>query len=200
MTSENLASAATCSSLIERARQRNDSAWRELVDLYSPLIVIWCQHCRASHDETADCLQDVFSAAARSLDTYRASGSTGSFRGWLWTITLNKLRDAARRKAREFPAVGGSTALARLAEIPDPDSIPVDEPSQHNDLRELAARGLAQIQNNFAPQTWQAFWRSVVDGVATEIVARELELTPASVRQARSRVLRRLRQQLGDEE
>jgi RNA polymerase sigma-70 factor (ECF subfamily) len=51
------------------------------------------------------------------------------------------------------------------------------------------------IRSEFEPRTWQMFWRSVVDGVATATVGAELGVSAAAVRQARSRVLRRLREE-----
>ena len=194
-----ISSVPTRLSLIERARLRDEDAWRELVDLYSPLIVVWCQHCRAGREMTADVLQDVFATVARALDTFSSPGYTGAFRGWLWTITKNKLRDAVRRDARQVQGVGGSSAQALLAQFPDPLEISDNEPSQSSELYALMSRGLSQIEATFQPTTWQAFWRSVVDAQPTDQVARELNMSPASVRQARSRVLRRLRQQLSDD-
>lgn len=190
-------STATNLSLLERARSRDELAWCELVDLYSPLVIKWCGRLRIGPDATADCLQEVFSAVARSLDTYHPPGTSGAFRGWLWTITRNKLRDAARRSRGAAPAVGGSTALAALHALPAVDELG-DEPSAATDTAELTSRALKQIQATFADQTWQAFWRTVIDGMPTDIVATQLNLTAASVRQARSRVLRKLRQQLLD--
>ncbi len=73
-----------------------------------------------------------------------------------------------------------------------------DEPSLATDLISLQRRAMQQIESKVAPQTWRAFWRCVVDGQSTQQVADELGLSIASVRQARSRILRRLREQLGD--
>ena len=42
------------------------------------------------------------------------------------------------------------------------------------------------------------FARAVMDGITTLQVADEFEVSAATVRQTRSRILRRLRQQLGD--
>lgn len=191
-------STGTRLSLLERARMREQQAWQELVDLYSPTILRWCNRFRASPEVTADCIQDVFSSVARALDTYQASGTSGAFRGWLWIITRNKLRDAARRNARHAAATGGSTALGILHQVPELAELPSDDPSDMEDVQSLMRRAIEQIEQCFESRTWQAFWRTTVDGIATSVVARELDLAPASVRQARSRVLRRLRQQLGD--
>jgi RNA polymerase sigma-70 factor (ECF subfamily) len=59
---------------------------------------------------------------------------------------------------------------------------------------------MAIVQREVEPKTWQAFWMCVVDQLSTEEVAKLLEMTPANVRQCRSRVLRRLRQSMASSE
>lgn len=191
-------SQSTHSSLLHRARQRDAVAWRELVDLYGPLIAWWCRRCRIDDHSVADCVQDVFASVAVALDTFQPKRETGSFRAWLWTITRRKVLDCLRTQLRRPHAIGGSTAVAMIHEVMDGQSIPDEEPSEALQIRELIDRALQQVCDEFENCTWQAFWRSVVDGQSTDIVAAELNVTPATIRQARSRILRRLRQQLGD--
>ena len=69
-----------------------------------------------------------------------------------------------------------------------------------SETQQLVDRCLKSIRNQFEPRTWQAFWKTVVLGIETKVVAQELELTENSVRQYKSRVLRRLRMELGDQE
>ncbi len=57
-------------------------------------------------------------------------------------------------------------------------------------------QAMAIVQREVETNTWQAFWLCVVDERSTEEVANALAMTPANVRQCRSRVLRRLRQAL----
>ncbi len=189
---------ATRSSLLRRASQHDAQAWRELVDLYGPLVSYWCRQSPLDSHAVADCVQDVFASAAVSLETFEPKRTSGSFRAWLWTITRNKLRDHFRRAARTPRAAGGSTAVGLLNQVADPIAVPEDEPTGELQLHNLTSRALQQVQSEFEARTWQAFWRSVVDGIATDEVARELTMSAASVRQSRSRILRRLRQQLGD--
>ena len=85
-----------------------------------------------------------------------------------------------------------------MQQVIDSVPIPDDEPTGDFQLQQLTSRALAQVQSEFESRTWQAFWRSVVDGIATSEVAQELKMSEATVRQSRSRILRRLRQQLGD--
>ncbi len=196
---------ATRASLLSRARQHDSRAWHELVDLYGPLIAHWCRRSGLDHHASADCVQQTFTAVLRSLDGYQARKVSGAFRSWLWTIATNKIRDHWRSNLREAQGTGGSTALKALQQVP------MDELSSEvswNDsesvdavqLSALAARAREQIREEFAPRTWEIFRRAVVDQIPTAMVAQEFSVTPAAVRQARSRILRRLRQQLGDVE
>ena len=54
------------------------------------------------------------------------------------------------------------------------------------------------MQPDFTPTTWEAFRRFGVDGVPAGQVAEELGLSENAVILAKSRVLKRLREEAGD--
>ena len=191
-------SGATRASLLSRVRCRDSQAWCELVELYGPLIAHWCYRYDLDSHATADCVQDVFAAVSRALPQYGVRNNQGSFRSWLWTITRNKVVDQLRRKQSQGLPKGGTSALERLRQIPDVSEHAEEEPSSDDELKRLAARALEQIRHEFEVRSMNIFQRSVIDQVATAIVAKEFGVQPATVRQIRSRILRRLRQQLGD--
>ncbi|MEO1527549.1 MAG: sigma-70 family RNA polymerase sigma factor [Planctomycetota bacterium] len=191
-------SGMTRESLLSRARRQDSLAWAELVDLYGPLIAHWCGRCGLDSHATSDVIQEVFSAVSRSLATFQPQRREGSFRAWLWTITSNKIRDRARQTARNAAGEGGSTAMHRIHAVADPISVPDSEPSEEGAINELLARGMGQIREEFAERSWEIFQRAVVDGVTTAKVAEEFGVSAAAVRQTRSRILRRLREHLGD--
>lgn len=197
---------ATSPSLLARVRDQSPDAWAELVDLYSPLVANWCRHRRLGHADSADVMQEVFLTVARGLHGFRCgTRREGTFRAWLWAITRTRIMDWYRSRG-ELPAVGGSSNLRRCLEqsndqqqrMESQSGMDESEPTSQLDLDHLLRRALKQIEAGVAHQTWQAFWRCIIDGQTTEAVAHELGLSCASVRQARSRVLRRLREQLGD--
>jgi RNA polymerase sigma-70 factor (ECF subfamily) len=189
---------ATRASLLLRAIERDDNAWRQMVDLYGPLVTDWCRGCGLDSASIADVVQEVFLTLSTSLGRFRSEPGAGAFRGWLWKITRNKVIDRYRRIKYQANATGGSEATRQWNELVDPVSIPDQEPSGADALQELTRRALQQIQCEFQPQTWSAFWRSAVDGLPSQVVADELGISTASVRQARSRILRRLRLHIGD--
>ena len=87
--------------------------------------------------------------------------------------------------------------MEMLKEIPDLQDSDA-EPSSAAELKSLVSRALDQIRCEFELRSLDIFMRSVIDQVATDLVAMEFHVQPATVRQVRSRILRRLRQQLGD--
>lgn len=183
---------STSSGLLARLLIRDNETWRRFAQLYTPLIYGWCRRRGLQPDDAADTVQEVFRAVDRAVRTFeRREG--GTFRGWLWTITLNKLRNHYNRRARQPEAVGGSDALAKLAEIPFDDSA---EPDEASGAAVLVRQTLHLIQGEFEPRTWQAFWRTAIEEQAVGDVANSLGISANAVYIARSRVLRRLREEL----
>jgi len=202
-------SSATRLSLISRIRVNDAQAWQELVDLYWPLVAFWCRKRGIADADVSDIVQDVFFAVCRALDGYQPDRKNGCFRSWLWTIARHKITDVLRRSHRVPDARGGSTAMLATNQIPQsetdelagfelPMELDVNEASERSQYGLLAKRALRVVQDEFEPKTWEAFWRSTVDGIPVAVVAAELGLSTASIRKYRSRVLRRLREQLGE--
>lgn len=190
-------STGTSRSLIDAARVRDPAAWERMVTLYAPLVLYWCREWGLREDDAADVFQDVFHSLATHLDTFRKDASRGTFRGWLRTITRNKVNDAFRRWRREPPGVGGSSAQAKLSQLAEP--VPPDEESSADvAVSALMHRALELIRCEFETRTWQAFWLTAVEGRAPKDVAVELGMSGGAVRVAKSRVLHRLRVELGD--
>lgn len=190
-------STGTSRNLIEAARERDPAAWERLVTLYAPLILYWCREWGLREDDAADVFQDVFQAIASHIDAFRRDPLRGTFRGWLRTIARNKVNDAFRRRRREPPGVGGSEAQAYLSQLPEP--VPPDEEmSAIAGITALLRRGLEMVRSEFEVRTWQAFWQTAIEGRSPRDVGEELSMSAGAVRVAKSRVLHRLRAELGD--
>jgi RNA polymerase sigma-70 factor (ECF subfamily) len=185
-------------SLAIRLRQDSTGAWSELVELYGPLVESWSAKAGLSPTAREDVAQEVFLSVHRSINRFDPTIPGATFRGWLWRITGNAiLKSLGRREPRP---VGGSTANAGLAEIADPwpDASEHEPPTDPSETTLLLQRAISQIKPRIEPQTWQAFWQTVVLGQSTADVAESLRMTRPAVRKAKSRTLYRLRQQLGD--
>jgi RNA polymerase sigma-70 factor (ECF subfamily) len=191
-------SSATSRSLLERLKADDAVAWDRLVGLYAPLVFRWCRRWDLPEQDLADIFQDVFQAVAAHLASFRKEREGDTFRGWLRTITRNKVRDHFRKLGREPGGVGGTEAQIRLAELPADPSPDEDDSAEERADHGLFARALDLIRSEFEERTWQAFWLTAVEGRAPKDVALEFGISPGAVRVAKSRVLRRLREELGE--
>jgi RNA polymerase sigma-70 factor (ECF subfamily) len=191
-------SSATSRSLLARVQADEPQAWDRLVTLYAPLVLHWCRRQGLQDQDAADVFQEVFQAVVSHVASFRRDRPGGTFRGWLRTITQNKLRDHFRKRGGEVQGVGGSSARDRLAQLPEPE--PAEDVYARDEAVEgaLFARALDLIRAEFEERTWAAFWGTTVEGRATKDVAADLAMTPGAVRVAKSRVLHRLRAELGD--
>lgn len=189
-------SCQTSRSLLQRARDRQPDAWARLVTLYGPLVRHWCRRGGVAAQDVDDLTQEVFARAFGSLDTFYHDRPSDTFRGWLRSVTRHLIVDHYRREARHIAAAGGSGAHGVLLNHAD---VPHDPDAAERDLcDQLYERSLEFVRGEFEPRTWLMFWRGVVDDVPTAAVAAELGATATAVRQARSRVLRRIREEVGD--
>jgi RNA polymerase sigma factor (sigma-70 family) len=101
------ASSATSVSLLQRVKAQDGDAWRRLTELYGPTVYGWCRRAGLSPDDAADVGQEVFRAVVTAVDGFRRDQPGDSFRGWLCTITQNKIRDHWRRGAAVRTRPGG---------------------------------------------------------------------------------------------
>jgi RNA polymerase sigma-70 factor (ECF subfamily) len=191
-------STATSRSLLDRLQRDEAAAWDRLVDLYAPRVYRWCRWWDLPEQETADVMQDVFHAVAAHVAGFRRERAGDTFRGWLRTITRNKVRDHFRRLGREPGGAGGTEAQLRFARLPDARPADDDESGGGPSDRGLFGRALELIRGEFEARTWRAFWLTAVEDRSPREAAAELGMSPGAVRVAKSRVLRRLREELGE--
>ncbi len=145
-----------------------------------------------SEHDADDLTQDVMLSIVRNLGDFEHAGRLGSFRAWLKTVTLNRVTDFWRSRARDVLSDGQSSkdCLGRLA---DPEtSLEQDWEQQHD---EFVLRSLLSLMDmEFEPSTMYAFRRVALQGASAATVAAELNTTVGAVYTARSRVMRRVRQ------
>ena len=192
----------TSLSLLRRVRHFETDAWSRLSALYGPLVYGWCRRAGLQSSDAADAVQEVFRSVFQGIAQFRGSDGSqngGSFRGWLWTVTRNQVRLSFRKNENTPQAIGGTDVQMRLAQKPDSvPSLDDSEPDAELTERRLLHRALDLVRADFNDSTWTAFTRVTLQGHAISEVAADLGLTENAVRQAKFRVLRRLREELDE--
>lgn len=188
----------TSLTLIERVQARDDKAWSQLVVLYGPLVEFWIRRSGVRKDDRPDIFQDVFGAVARSMERFSKEQAGSTFRGWLRTITRNKVVDFIRRNVNRPGEAGGGTAARAIVEKQEWPDDEREDPTEVDAVRQLRLRALELVRGEFEGKTWDAFWRVEIEGHDVKDVAKDLSVTPSAVRLYKARILKRLREELGE--
>jgi len=197
MTSDQQLTSSTSHSLIKRAQHADKIAWEKLTRLYSPVVYGWARHAGLQPDDASDVMQNVFQTLTSRLHQFERRNGKDRFRGWLYSITKNKVRDHFREKQKHAQAMGGTAAHEMFQDLPEspPDEASSDGQSEITGIRQ---RALELVSGDFESRTWQAFYRTTVQGDAPQDVANDLGISVWAVYKARSRVLTRLRAEFED--
>jgi RNA polymerase sigma-70 factor (ECF subfamily) len=188
---------STSLSLLVRLKDAGPEAtdWQRLQGIYLPLIQRWLRRAPGLRDEADDLAQEVFLVVIRELPRFERRRE-GSFRAWLRTITANKARTYCKGRDRRR-TVGTDRTETFLEQMADPESDLAREWDREHD-EHVVRKLLAAVQSDFNPSTWEAFRRLSLDGLSAARVAEELGMPENAVLLAKSRVVRRLRQEAGD--
>ncbi|MGO9112541.1 MAG: RNA polymerase sigma factor [Thermoguttaceae bacterium] len=183
------------STLLERVKANRPEAWTRLITLYGPVVYRWCRQAGTARDDAPDLVQEVFAAVARHVGSFRRDQPGDSFGAWLRTVTRNTIRGYFRSRLGQAVARGGTDAQEQLQQVPEPvESLEAGDPREVADM--VLPIGLELIRAEFESHTWEAFRRVAIEGQPSARVAIDLGMSVDAVYQAKSRVLRRLRQEL----
>src|SRR5215831_2166891 len=157
-------SPATRASLLVRLRDGGDAvAWQEFVRLYAPVIYGFARKRGLQDADAADLMQDVLRSVSSALGRLDYDPIRGTFRGWLFTVTRNKVFNFLDSRSRRVQASGDSRVQQRLEEQADVNgNLSADWEADYQ--RALAAQAMERIKREFQPATWNAFLQTALEG------------------------------------
>ncbi len=190
------ASPDTQPSLLVRIRDERDrESWSRFVDIYTPAIYGFLRNQGLQDADAADLTQDVMASVAVAIKSFDYQPQHGRFRGWLFTVVQNRLRNFWRSAAKLPDARGDSKAYQRLLEQAELRSDAAEVWDREYEHRMFVCAA-AQVRPRVQDSTWQAFWSTVVDGESPMKVAAGLNMSPAAVRLAKARVIARIKHEV----
>ena len=179
--------------LVRLADAADEAAWREFLEIYRPLIYRLACRQGLQDADAEDVTQQALLAVAGAIGRWRKGEFDGSFRSWLSCITRNLMTNFVARS--RWRGVGGTSFAEMLREQPADD-----EPSrllvQQEYQAELFRWAAGRVRGEFHASTWDAFWRTTVEGESIAAVAEALSLSVGNVYAARSRIMARIKQKV----
>jgi RNA polymerase sigma-70 factor (ECF subfamily) len=189
---------STRPSLLLRIRNAGDrTAWDQFVSLYAPMIYRFVRRRGLQDADASDVTQEVLRLVAAKAHRLDYNPAVGSFRSWLFTVTRNTMINMLKHQARHPKGTGDTSVADRLAA----------HPAQTADERELWEReyrnsrltwAAERVRGQCESKTWQAFWRTAIEGESPRMVAESIGLSVGAVHIAKSRVIARLKAVLGE--
>jgi RNA polymerase sigma-70 factor (ECF subfamily) len=191
--------ASLASSILDGIKRQDARAWERLERLFRPVVKDWCRRKGLAESDTDDICQQVFLAVHESVGEFRREKPGDSFRGWIWTITQRKIADFFRDQNDQ--AAGGTENQLFIDQLPEavPSTLSADLGLEADRTAQLLLQAvLSELENEFESSSWTAFRGMVVDGHSAEELAGQLRMTAKAVRQAKYRILHRLRQEMAE--
>jgi RNA polymerase sigma-70 factor (ECF subfamily) len=185
----------TRTSLVVQLRDgANHVAWEEFSRLYGPVIYGFARKRGLQDADAADLMQDVMRSVSSAIGRLDYNRQQGTFRGWLFTITRNKIFNfLSARRIR--PQGSGDTTTNKML-----DSTPAETEGEDawevEYQRRLAALAMEKIKGEFQESSWQAFWLTAVEGLSAAEVSKRIGLSTGAIYVAKSRVLARLKDEV----
>ncbi len=184
-------------SFLLRLRDRADKlSWHEFHDRYGQLLYRYARLRGASHVDAEDAVQDVEMYLFKAVDGFEYDARKGRFRGYLRSAVVRALARRASKQAREPVGLDPQTFnYLEGREGADTDAQWQREWQLHR-LRWM----MRSVADEFKRHTLKAFEVHVLGGRSAAETAEMLGLSKWSVYQAKSRVLKRLRERLAAED
>ncbi len=179
--------------LLLRLRDRSDQlSWDEFHERYGELLYRYARGRGASHADAEDIVQEVEMALFKAMEGFEYDVRRGRFRGYLRSAVVHALGRQASKHAREHaafdPAAMDYAAAVREASC---------DAQWEREWRLHRLRwALRSVAGEFEEKTLQAFEAHALGGLSVDDTAEKLELSKASVYQAKSRVIKRLKERL----
>jgi RNA polymerase sigma factor (sigma-70 family) len=185
----------TRASLLVQIRDgENHVAWQEFMKLYGPVVYGFARKRGLQDADAADLMQEVMRSVSTAIGRLEYDRNQGSFRGWLFTITRNKVFNFLSARRIRPQGSGDTTTNQLLAAQPDTDD--------GSDLweieyqRQLASLAMDHVKSEFQDTTWRAFWLTAVEGIGAAEAAQQVGISPGAIYVAKSRVLARLKEEV----
>jgi RNA polymerase sigma-70 factor (ECF subfamily) len=171
----------------------NQQAWGQFVEHYGSKIYEWCRRWHLQEADAQDVTQNVLLKLAVKLREFTYDPQR-SFRAWLKTITYHAWSDFLESRQRPGLGSGDSQVGDMLRSVEARDDLVKHLETEFD--REILEEAMLRVRLRVAPQTWQAFLLTTVEGLSGAEAAQRIPLQVAQVYVAKRRVQKMLQQEV----
>jgi RNA polymerase sigma-70 factor (ECF subfamily) len=185
----------TSLTLLGRLRQdpKDQAAWSDFVARYGSRILLWCRGWRLQESDAQDVTQEVL-LKLNGLMAKFVYDYSGSFRGWLKTLTHHAWCDLAAERRRAGLGGGDGRVEELLESLQAGDDLVEQLDAEFR--REVMDRAMERVRQRVSERTWDAFRLTALEQWTGKAAAERLEIKVARVYGARSAVKEMIREEV----
>jgi RNA polymerase sigma-70 factor (ECF subfamily) len=181
-------------SLIIRLPDAADvEAWRDFAETYEPFVYRFARRRGLQDADAREVVQEVFLGVARAVRRWEPDTKRARFRTWLYRIAKNQLLNKLSSRRREMVLDTGAWERVE-ADAATPNAYSAEEEAEYRQA--VFSWAAVRVEKQVKPKTWSAFWMTSVDGQDVETAAQNLGVSSGQIYVARSRVIRKLREEI----
>lgn len=183
------------------ASEPQSARWGEFLSIYRPMLRDTSRSLRATYPsitetDSEDLVAETLLQFAKAIPTFRYDRAKGSFRGFLATVLRRRAVDFVRRCAgRPEDLVEAVPEDAAKSAGTVPESSRADDAAIAPALYRVAHRRLRD-HGRFSARALEVFRLMFQEGWTTEQIRKETGLSPAAIRQLKSRLLAAVRREV----
>src|SRR5262249_5413542 len=172
----------------------NPQFWDAFVDCYGPKIHGWCRQRGLQEADAQDVTEEALTQLVQKLRVFAYDPDKGSFRSWLKTLTHHAWCDYLESRRRACGDSTGPETQERLETLEAREDLfkALEESFDFEVLEEAKAR----VRLRITPRDWQIFEDLALGGRSGPAVARELKISVSAALMAKSRVQKKLREEI----
>jgi len=177
----------TRATLLGRLRQdpADQTAWTDFVQHYGRKVYAWCRAWSLQEADAQDITQTVLLKLSATMHDFQYD-PTRSFRSWLRTVAQRAWYDFLEVRRKSAQGSGDTLIHEQLASVEARDDL-VRHLDEEFD-RELLEIATNLVRLRIAPQTWEAFQLTALEGLSGAEAAARIGMQVAQVYVARRRV------------
>ncbi|MEM7560555.1 MAG: sigma-70 family RNA polymerase sigma factor [Planctomycetota bacterium] len=178
--------------LLRLADPADRDAWEQFATIYRPVVYRMARLRGLQDADAQDLTQRVLLSVSQSISRWKPQPGA-RFRNWLSKVAKNAAINQLVRKPIGRPA--SDSTLRRVESAAEPE-FGLEQDYELEYQRQLFRRAAVIVRDRADASTWLAFSLTALEGLSVEETATRLETTRGNVYASRSRIVRRLRDQV----
>ena len=185
--------------LLRKLRDTGDqTAWEAFDARYRPVVLAVARRLGLRDADAEDAAQEAMAAFAQAYRQGKYDRQKGRLRDWLLGIARHKIQDVLRRRRRKERIVSDQTDGTGLLERVEDERLRATWDDEWG--KAVLRQCLAEIRNEVAPLTFEAFTLFALQQWPAKRVAAHLQVSEDLVYKSKSRILARIRRMLPEME